>query len=236
MLNYGVILASGTGSRMKNLSIPKQYYKINNIPIIIYTLRRMLETKLFDKIYIAISKEYIEYMKEIIKKYVVETEQNKIFIVIGGKERIDTIHNVIEEVKKNIINEDDVIVIHDAVRPFVTEEILKSSIKEARKYGATVAAVPVSDTMLMSEEGKYVDSIPNRSTLYKGQAPDSFKLKIFIELENKLTEEQKKVIVGTSQICTMNNYPIKIIKGDNINFKITTDADLEIAKSLILRK
>ena len=99
-----------------------------------------------------------------------------------------------------------------------------------------MAAVPASDTMLMSNNGDYVDDIPKRSALFKGQAPDSFNLQKFIELESALSEEQKLIITGTSQVCTLNNYPIKMIPGDEINFKITTDGDLVIAKSLILSK
>lgn len=236
-MNYGVILAGGVGNRVKSISMPKQYYEINGIPIIIYTLKRMLEVGVFDYFYVAVAVDYIELMKVLVKKYFSTDVAEKIMIVVGGKERIDTIHNVIKSIKENNnIGDDDVIVIHDAVRPFVTDRILVDSVDGAKKYGATVAAVPVSDTILKSNEGEYVDSIPIRNTLYKGQSPDSFNLKKFIELESKLTDEQKSIITGTSQICTINNFPIRMIDGDNMNFKITTDADLEIARRLILKK
>ena len=231
-MNYGVILASCGGNRVKSIDIPKQYYEIEGIPIFIYTLKRMLESNLFDVIYIAIKEEYLDKVSNYIKKFI--SDDSKIKIVFGGKERIDTIHNVISEISKNEINDDDVIVIHDAVRPFVTDKILSDSIHYSRIYGATVAAVPASDTMLISSDGERVESIPKRSLLYKGQAPDSFNLKTFIELENKLTDEQKALITGTSQICTMNNYPIRMIPGDEINFKITTDSDLEIVRDIII--
>ena len=232
-MNYGVILASGGGTRMKSINIPKQYYEINGIPIFIYTLKRMLQGNLFDVIYLAIKEEYTELVSDYLKRYI---DDDRVKIVYGGKERIDTIHNVITEISKRDIGSDDVIVIHDAVRPFVTDKILQDSVKYAREYGATVAAVPASDTMLMSNNGDYVDDIPKRSALFKGQAPDSFNLQKFIELESALSEEQKLIITGTSQVCTLNNYPIKMIPGDEINFKITTDGDLVIAKSLILSK
>ena len=128
---------------------------------------------------------------------------------------------------------DDVIVIHDAVRPLVTEKILNDSIDAAAAYGACVCGVPAVDTMLYSEDGKVVTDIPERSKLYNGQAPDSFSLPRFLEMQNNLTEEQKKMITGTSQICTMNHQPIYIIDGDPLNFKLTTDGDLRIFKSMI---
>ena len=235
-MNYGVILASGSGTRMKIINVPKQYYEIDEKPIIIYTLESLLNSNLFDSIYIAINKEYYDLVSNYLSKFISMNSLDKIKVVFGGKERIDTIHNVVNEISKNKINSNDVIVIHDAVRPLVTEKILKDSVDNARKYGAVVATVPVSDTMLMSDSGDYVDSIPERKTLYKGQAPDSFNLEKFIELESKLTDEQKSKIVGTSQICTMNNYPIKMIEGDEINFKVTTDSDLVMLKNIILSR
>lgn len=235
-MNYGVILAGGTGSRMKSLDIPKQYYKINGIPIIIYTLNAFIESNCFDYIYLAISEDYKEFMNSMLEKYIDEINMSKITLVNGGTERIDSIHNVIQAIDVEKINDDDIIIIHDAVRPFVTKKIILDNIQGAKEYGATVTSVPVNDTILLSKNGDYVDSIPIRKTLFNGQSPDSFNLKTFIELENKLTEEQKSIITGTSQVCTLNNHPIKMIEGDTINFKITTDADLELAEHIILKK
>ena len=228
-MNYGVILASGTGSRVKSINIPKQYFEINGKPIIIHTLENMLKDNLFDCIYIAINKDYEEILWEYLDNFIEDDDLDKIEVIYGGKERIDTIHNVMKEICKNDINDEDVIVIHDAVRPFVTEKILRDSIDAARKYGAVVTTLPAVDTMLNSNDGNIVGSIPNRNLLYRGQAPDSFKVNTFIELENNLSDEQKKDITGTSQLCSMNNYPLHMIEGDEINFKITTDFDLKLA-------
>ena len=232
---YGAILASGKGTRVKStLSIPKQFMKINNIPTIIYTIRNMLKVTRFDYIYIAVPSDYIEYSNTLINEYLNEFEKSKIIIVAGGKERMDSIDNIISRITvEKEVSKEDIIVIHDGVRPFVTEKILNDSIDGAKKYGAVVAAIPVSDTLLISNEGKIVDEIPQRSLYYKGQAPDSFNLKIFIDLLNKLTTEQRKNITGTSQVCTLNDYPIHMIEGDEVNFKITTASDFIIAENII---
>ena len=147
---------------------------------------------------------------------------------------MDSIHNVTDAILKDEgVHEDDVIVIHDAVRPLVTEKILNDSIDAAGTYGACVCGLPAVDTMLYSEDGKVVTTIPERSKLFNGQAPDSFSLPRFLEMQANLTEEQREVITGTSQICTMNNKPIYIIEGDPLNFKLPTDADLLIFNSII---
>lgn len=229
---YGAMLAGGVGSRMKSATIPKQFLEVDGQPIILYTLRNMLKVKRFDYIYIATHKDYIAYMEDMVKKYADTPE--KVRIIEGGKERMDSIKNVTDAIVGDCgLHEEDVIVIHDAVRPLVTEKILNDSIDAAGEYGACVCGVPAVDTMLHSEDGKVVTDIPERSKLYNGQAPDSFRLKRFLEMQENLTEEQRKKITGTSQICTMNHQPIYIIEGDAINFKLTTDGDLLIFKSII---
>ena len=233
-MNYGIILASGKGKRIKdNIDIPKQYRKINNIPVIIYTITKFLNVKSFDYILIAVSDDYTNYVKKLIEYYFEEEDIKKIIILKGGKERIDSIVNSVNKIKEiNKITENDIIVIHDAVRPFVSEKILVDSIIVAKEYGAVVTSVPVADTLLISTMGQEVDEIPQRNLYYKGQSPDSFKLKIFIELLSKIGPKEKEKIIGTSQVCTFNNYPIHMIEGNELNFKITTISDLTIAEAV----
>lgn len=232
---YGVILAGGVGSRMKSAKIPKQFVEVEGKPIIMYTLQNMLKVDRFDYVYIATHKDYITYMEELVEQHIEKKE--KVRIIEGGKERMDSINNVTTAlVNDNGLREEDVVVLHDAVRPFVTEKILNDSIDCAGQYGACVCGVPAADTMLYSEDGKVVDNIPERSKLYNGQAPDSFRLSLLLEMQANLTPEQKKVIVGSSQICTMNNQPIYIIEGDPVNFKLTTDGDMILFKNMIKKE
>ncbi len=230
---YGVVLASGVGKRM-GADIPKQYIEIAGKPIIIYTIEAMLDVEKIDKIYIAVSGPYISYMKELLEKYFDEAQQGKMVIVEGGNERIDTINNVVDCILESYETEkSDVIIFHDAVRPFVTRKILEDSVSGAVEFGATVAGLPAVDTMLCSNDGKRVDEIPDRATIFHGQAPDTFRLEYFIELRNKLSDDQKKRLTGTSQFCTFNNKPIYLIEGDPLNFKITSVEDLRRAEMIV---
>lgn len=231
-MNYVIILAAGFGTRIKNLNIPKQYYEINGIPIIMYTIKKFVDLECFDYIYLTVDANYKELMTQLLKKHIENYE--KIELVEGGKERIDSICNAIKiiEENKNIADE-DIIVVQDGVRPFVSEEIILNSIECAKKYGTCATSSPVNDTIFQSEDGDTVDNIPVRSTLFCGQSPDAFNLKKFIEMINGLNDEQKRKITGTSDICLFYNIPIKMIKGSNLNFKITTDADLKIAELLL---
>lgn len=231
---YGAILASGKGTRMNsNSSVPKQFMTLGDKPLVIHTIKNMLKSNKFDYLYIAFPSDFYDYATEIINNYIEKSQLEKIVILTGGKERMDSIQNIINHISNTReIKEEDIIVIHDGVRPFITDKIINDSINGAKEYGAVVLAVPVSDTLLISNNGDVVDNIPKRSLYYKGQAPDSFKLKLFISLLNKLTIEQKIQITGTSQVCTLNNYPIHMISGDEINFKITTNSDLFLAEKV----
>ena len=228
---YGAILAGGVGNRVKSLNYPKQFYEINGKPIIIYTIEKLVNSDKFDLVYVAVIEEFLEETKKLVKKYGLN---RKTIVIKGGASRMDTIDNVINAiVSSHDVTDDDIILIHDAVRPFITNKIIEDSIEGARKYGATVATIPAVDTIVASKDSNVVSYIPDRNELFYGQAPDTFKLKEFVEMKANLTAEQRKIATGTSQICTFNNKVIHLIDGDPINFKITTDLDLLIAKEVI---
>ena len=230
-MNYAIILAAGFGTRIKNLDIPKQYYEVNGVPIIMYTIKKFIEIDCFDYIYLTVDHNYKELMISLLKKHIENYEQ--IILIEGGDERIDSICNATHIIEQNNVTDDDIIVIQDGVRPFVSEEIILNSIECAKKYGTCATSQPVNDTIFQSNDGNLVNTIPVRSTLYCGQSPDAFNLKKFIEMINGLNDEQKNKITGTSDICLFYNVPIHMIKGSNLNFKITTDSDLRIAELLL---
>ncbi|MCD8153174.1 MAG: 2-C-methyl-D-erythritol 4-phosphate cytidylyltransferase [Clostridiales bacterium] len=231
---YGVILAGGVGNRVKRSSIPKQFIELDGKPVIAYTMENMLKIPRFDAIYIAVHREWMAYMEQLVRERFPESQACKFRLTEGGKERLDSIRNVTDAIcRDHPVEEKDVIVIHDAARPFVTEQILNDSIDSAEKYGAVVAALPASDTILHSLDGEEVSDIPRRSMVFHGQAPDSFRLKLFLDMQAALSEEQRAVITGTSQICTQNGVTLHMVRGDSINFKITTDSDLIMAENMI---
>ena len=230
---YGVILASGVGNRM-GTKLPKQFLEIAGIPVIAYTIYSMLAVSQIDSIIIVSHPDYIEKTHEILKQYFDNDDNKKIKVIAGGKERIDSIDNAVTEVTaSNSVGQDDIIIFHDAVRPFVTRRILESSITGAHEKGAVVAGIPAVDTMLYSEDGSRVDDIPERSRLFNGQAPDTFRLELFLRLRNALSEEDRKKVFGTSKLCELNGEPIYIIPGDEMNFKITTPADMKKAEAYL---
>jgi 2-C-methyl-D-erythritol 4-phosphate cytidylyltransferase len=136
-------------------------------------MENMLKVKRFDCLFIAVHSEWMDFMQKLITRYFDEETAAKIYMTAGGKERLDSIRNVTDAIREHFaISAEDVIVIHDAARPFVTEQILNDSIDSALKYGAVVAALPASDTILHSYDREEVADIPDRSIVFHGQAPD----------------------------------------------------------------
>ena len=231
MTVIGAILAGGVGKRVGG-NMPKQFLLIQNVPVIIHTLKIFLTIPDFDLIYIVIHQSWRKYLIGLLQQYHISIERLR--VIDGGEERINSIENLVDAIS-NSDNYDynDIIVIHEAVRPFVHPEILINSIHATEKYGAVVAAVPATDTMLFVDEGGEVSSIPDRAKLYHGQAPDSFKVGLLKSALDSLSPNEKKIITGTAQICLLHGIPIHTIKGDVLNFKITTLSDLKIAEAIM---
>lgn len=224
------ILAGGIGKRMGG-ELPKQFIPLKDVPIIIRTIRRVLACEEFAAVIIAIHPEWEAYFTEMLSKYAIDL--TRVVICYGGAERHDSILNTLAAAKaKFSVSEEDVVVVHDAVRPFVNSAVLKNSISAASQYGACVATLPAIDTMLVVKDG-IVFEVPDRSKLYNGQAPDSAKLLLLERAILSLSPEERKVITGTAQICVVKGIPVKAIQGDPNNIKITTPHDLEVGERIL---
>lgn len=225
------ILAGGVGKRMGG-ELPKQFIPLKGVPIIIRTIRRVLACEDFTAAIIAIHPEWEAYFAEMLAKYAIDC--SRVLICYGGAERHDSILNTLAATKAKFdVSEEDVVVVHDAVRPFVSAVVLKESILAASQYGACVATLPAVDTMLVVKDGTVVE-VPDRKTLYNGQAPDSVKLLLLERAIHSLTQEERKVITGTAQICVVKGIPVKAIPGDPSNIKITTPHDLEVGERILV--
>ena len=229
MKKIAIILAGGTGKRMGSVKLPKQFLEICGIPVIVLTVRNILESELFNQMIVVIHPEWKNYLMELLANYNIDTSQ--IAFVDGGQERIESIENGLDYLKESGADNDDIVVIHDAVRPFASKDLFSNAITETQKYGATVAIVPAKDTMIVSENGIATD-MPDRSKLFHGQAPDSFKFNVIFDALKGLSKEEKATITGTAQICQKKGIVIHTFLGEENNIKITTIEDMFLAKAI----
>lgn len=230
---FGAILAGGTGSRMNIPDMPKQFLPLGDKPIIVHTVEKFLACSKLDYVYIGVHPDWVTHMNDLIQKYVPFAE-NRIKTVAGGKDRNGTILNIVHEIETAFgVSDEHIIVTHDAVRPFVTMRMIEENIEAALKYGATDTVTPAIDTIVTSLDGKVIRDIPNRSHMYQGQTPQSFRINILKEQYNSLSEEEKQVLTDACKICVVRNYPVYLVEGSVTNLKITTTGDYKIAQAMM---
>lgn len=231
-MNIAVIFAGGVGRRMKTNGTPKQFLEINGIPIIIYTLKIFQESKNIDAIVIASLSTHIDYLNNLIEKYKI-TKVLK--VVPGGKTGQQSIINAIKAAKEIGKNEDDIVLIHDGVRPIIDEKLINENIKNVKKYGTSISCVEQKETTIISTSHIEIEDITVRSNTYVARAPQSFYLTDILEAENNAIANNDLDCIDS---CTvMRKYGkyktphITLCNSDNL--KITTPDDYYIVRALL---
>lgn len=229
---YAEILAGGHGKRFGNKDLPKQFMMLSEKPIIIHTIEQFVINKDIDKIIVCTPKNWISYTEDLIKKYI--KNNDNIEVTCGGSTRNESIINGCKYIEKTYgINKDDIIVTHDAVRPFINQRIIEDNIKAGKKCSAVDTVIPATDTIIKSLDDKEIESIPNRSILYYGQTPQTFNILELMELYTSLTEDEKDILTDACKIFVLKNKPVKIVMGETFNIKITTVFDLKLASAIV---
>ncbi|MGN0173427.1 MAG: 2-C-methyl-D-erythritol 4-phosphate cytidylyltransferase [Acutalibacteraceae bacterium] len=231
---FGAILAGGVGSRMNISDMPKQFLDLGDKPIIVHTLEKFKLCTRLDHIYLGVHPDWVTHTKDLIKKYIGDKAADNIHVVAGGTDRNSTIFNIIDDIEKNFgENEDNIIVTHDSVRPFVTQRMINENIDAAIKYGAVDTVTSAIDTIVESDDGEFIKSIPDRKIMYQGQTPQSFKISVLKQLYSELTEDEKAILTDACKICIVKNHPVYMVEGEVSNIKITTVSDYKIAQAMV---
>jgi len=230
---YAGILAGGTGTRMGISNMPKQFLDLGNKPIIIHTIEKFLLEPEIDKIVVGVHEDWISHAEDLVEEYI-STFKDRIIIVAGGSDRNTTIENIIKAINDyKELTDEDIVITHDSVRPFITLRIIKDNIRLAKECDAVDTVVEAVDTIVESTNGEYITNIPNRAHYYQGQTPQSFRCKDFLGLYNSLTSEEKQILTDACKIFVIKGKEVALAKGEYSNLKITTVTDLKIAKSML---
>lgn len=223
MKTIAIIPAAGIGKRV-NSSVPKQFVKINNKELIAYTISVFQKNPEIGEIIIATRTEYFELINEIKKRYGFSKLTK---IVEGGAERQDSVYSALLSAgaKPN-----DLIAVHDAARPLLSQHLLSKAIEEAKTHGSIVTAIKARDTLISGNNE--VESYLDRSKIFYAQTPQIFKYEILLEAMKKAEAENFK---GTDESMIVRKFvaPVKIVEGESINFKITTNSDLELFEKIL---
>lgn len=231
---FGAILAGGVGSRMHIADMPKQFLPLGDKPIIIHTLEKFLTSTELDRVYIGVHADWINYMNDLLEKYIPEAVRDRVKAVAGGSDRNSTILNIVQGIEADFgESEEHIIVTHDSVRPFVTLRMIEENIKYAKEYGAVDTVTAAVDTIVVSNDGEFISDIPDRRMMYQGQTPQSFNINLLKELYASLSSEEKKILTDACKICVVRNHPVYLVQGSYTNIKVTTPGDYKIAEAMV---
>ena len=222
-----LIPAAGMGKRM-GASINKQYLLLNGLPIVARTISVFEQSPLIDAIYLVIPAEEIPYCQEHV---IAVCGFKKVAAIIpGGRERQNSVMNGLNAMR-DFVSDDDVVLIHDGVRPFVTEAMIRESIAVARSSEGALVAVPVKDT-IKNVQGNIVISTPPRDTLWQAQTPQSFRFGTIFNAHRSAAAEG---FIGTddASLIERSGGTVCIVPGDYRNIKITTPEDLVLAEAFL---
>ena len=230
-MNFAGILAGGKGTRMGKTDLPKQFLMLGKKPILVHTIEQFVICNDIDYIVVAVPENWINYTLDIVNKY---CKNDRVTVIAGGKNRNETIFNVCNHIKENhTIGEDDIIITHDAVRPFITQRIIKDNIEKCKEIGATDTVISATDTIVESKDNNIISNIPIRDNMYQGQTPQSFKVLEFMDVSNKLTEEEKEILTDACKIYVLKDKKVGLVEGELFNIKITTTYDLKMANLML---
>ena len=213
-MNIAIILAGGSGTRFKS-KIPKQYFKIGNKSIINYTIDAFEKSSLIDKIIIVVDKKYIN---DISKK------NPKHIVVSGGKSRFESSYNGILACPKNSKK----VLIHDAARPFISQEIITSCIEALNNYEAVVTSIQTTDTVIRVKNMEILQ-VEDRNQIFLNQTPQGFKYKTILDAHKNRTGS----VTDDISLLDLNKTKCKVIKGSKKNIKITTNDDIQFAMHIL---
>ncbi|MEE0674681.1 MAG: IspD/TarI family cytidylyltransferase [Ruminococcus sp.] len=227
-MNTAIILAGGVGSRM-GVDRPKQFLMVREKPIISYCFDIFQNHSEIDKIVVVVSEEWQGFVEEYAQKFGVTKLCG---YAPAGKTRQHSIYNGLKCIEQNA-PDTDIVIVHDAARPLVSDQIISDCIKGATEFDGAMPVISVKDTVYQSKDGKKIGQLLKRSELFAGQAPESFKFRKYLDIHNEVSDEEIASTAGSSEIAYRHGMEISMVKGSERNLKITTIEDLETFESIL---
>ena len=232
MMNIALIIAGGVGARMQQ-DIPKQFINVNDVPVIVYTLQAFQKHPNIDAIEIVCLDGWHDIVRAYAKQFGIAKLEN---IVSGGLNGQDSIRNGIQDIATRHSDPSDIVLIHDAIRPMVSAEIISDNIRVCRQFGNATTVVPCNTAMLKSEDAVVSEEQLSRNTVKMTQTPQAFFVNDLLAAHREALE---KGITASVASCTMYielGRKVYLSKGSEKNLKLTTTDDIEMFKALLMTR
>ncbi|MCR5109875.1 MAG: 2-C-methyl-D-erythritol 4-phosphate cytidylyltransferase [Ruminococcus sp.] len=231
MANIGLVIAGGSGNRMHQ-DIPKQFITVHERPVIVYTLEAFQNHPEID----AIAVVCIEGWEQVLWAYAKQFNITKLkYVVPGGKNGQDSIRNGVYELEKHF-DKDDIVLIHDAIRPMVSAEIISDCINKTRKYGDAITVIPCAEAMMQTEDGMVSTGSYPRDNLKRTQTPQGFRIGKICDLHRRALEAGITNSVASCTLMIEMGEQVHFSAGSEKNIKLTTVEDIDIFKALLKAK
>jgi 2-C-methyl-D-erythritol 4-phosphate cytidylyltransferase len=230
----GTRMAPATGTRGKKTAPSKQFTELGGTPILLHTLRKFAGSPEVSEIYVALRKNEIAPFRARLEREAKDILHKEVNVVEGGEHRQQSVANAIAAISAAA---DDIVLVHDAVRPFVTAEIIRAVIHAVQKYGAAIAGLPAVDTVKQVErtpEGAVITATLPRERVVMAQTPQGFSYSV---IKKAFDEARADGFIGTDEAALVerSGHPVAVVMGSPQNIKITTPADLELAEFFLKR-
>ena len=231
MSNVALIFAGGTGQRMNTKTRPKQFLELHGKPIIVYTLEAFNSHSEIDGIIVVMLESYIGYMKDLVRKYALDKVRA---IVPGGDSGQRSIYNGLRAASE-FFGQDDIVLIHDGVRPLIDEETITANIRCVKEHGTAITVTAAIETITMKDETGAVGTIIDRSQCELARAPQSFYLGQILEAHDKAGTGKDGSLSFIDSASLMKHYGYKLytVEGKPENIKITTPSDYYIFRAMV---
>jgi len=220
-----IIPAGGAGRRMGG-NTPKQYLLLHGIPLLVHTLRAFHDARSIDSIILAVPEDDIdEVRKNIVEKYFFTKVKD---VVAGGRQRQDSVGNAL----KRVDEDDEIVVVHDGVRPLVSVQVIEKAVAEAQKVGAVSVGVQVKDTVKSVDKNGKVEKTVAREGLWLIQTPQVFKKNLIVDAYRRASEER---FYGTDDASLVERagIPVWMVPGEMENIKVTTREDIDFCEMIL---
>ncbi len=226
-MTTALVFAGGTGKRMNSRSKPKQFLEIHGKPIIIYTLEHFEYHEEVDSIMVVCIQEYMEELKGLLRRFGITKIRG---VVPGGKTGHDSIYNGLLAMGE-FSSEEDIVLIHDGVRPLIDEQLITLNIKTVKEYGNAITCEPDKESQVRSIDGRTIYEMLPRQQMYTAKAPQSFHYGDIRKLYEAAEKDGVKSI-DSAQLCSRYKKPMHMVKSPGNNMKITEPADYYICRAL----
>ncbi|BFL46222.1 2-C-methyl-D-erythritol 4-phosphate cytidylyltransferase [Lactonifactor longoviformis] len=228
MKNVGIIFAGGIGRRMNSKALPKQFLKLHEKEIIIYTLEHFENHAEIDGIVIACVEEWIPFLERLIKRY----DIHKVAAVVpGGKTGQESIYNALCAAKINY-GEDAVVLVHDGVRPLIDSKTITDSIKCVHENGSAITIAPANETIVSVDRDSKITNIVDRNSCAVARAPQSFFLGELLNAHKRAISEKQDAFIDSASLMRYYGHSLTSIVGPVENIKITTPMDFYTFRAL----